>query len=253
MENKRKSLIVTVAGKATRFNRDTERDTLKCIYSVGTPADTLLYQILCKCDDFDELIVVGGYLQEELDAFIAQLPEAMSSRIVSVHNPHYFDYGSAYSLWLGIEALAPGFQEVIFVEGDLYFDDAGFRKVIAADSSVFTVNHELIDAAKAVICYRNMSEELKYLYDTAHKELEIKEPFLGVYNSAQIWKFADPKLLKDVADSLTDENKRGTNLEIIQRYFLALPPGGYEMVDFPVWYNCNTVADYNKVYSEIHR
>ena len=41
-----RTLIVTVAGTATRFNRDTEKEVLKCLYYKERPEYTLLYQIL---------------------------------------------------------------------------------------------------------------------------------------------------------------------------------------------------------------
>lgn len=246
-----KSLIVTVAGKATRFNRDTERETLKCLYTCGDDADTLLYQIIAKAEDYGQIVVVGGYLQAELDAFIARLPESMRSRITTIHNPHFADYGSAYSLYLGILALDKNCDCATFAEGDLYYDADSFRRIDCAAGSVFTVNHDLILASKAVVAYTDTEMRIRYLYDTAHKDLEIPGAFTAIYNSAQIWKFADVELLRRVNKSLSDKELRGTNLEIVQRYFDALSPREYEMIDVPVWYNCNTVADYNKVYSEI--
>ena len=57
-----RTLIVTVAGTATRFNRDTEKEVLKCLYYKERPEYTLLYQILAKSDGIDEYIVVGGGL-----------------------------------------------------------------------------------------------------------------------------------------------------------------------------------------------
>ena len=43
-----KALIMTVAGTATRFNKDTSRDTLKCLYFQENSRYSLLYQILDK-------------------------------------------------------------------------------------------------------------------------------------------------------------------------------------------------------------
>ena len=57
-----KTLIITVAGTATRFNRDTSRDTLKCLYFQENPQYSLLYQILDKARDIDKYVIVGGYL-----------------------------------------------------------------------------------------------------------------------------------------------------------------------------------------------
>ena len=41
-----KYLIITVAGTATRFNRDTEKETLKCLYYKDSPKFALLNQLI---------------------------------------------------------------------------------------------------------------------------------------------------------------------------------------------------------------
>lgn len=244
-----RTLIVTVAGTATRFNRDTERTTLKCIYYTENPLYSLLYQILEKSRDLDEFIIVGGYLYEELDAFITAYFSEFLSKIKLVYNPHYMDYGSGYSLIKGIEAVSHDCEEVLFVEGDLYFDRISFDQVKYASKDVLTVNHEFITSSKSVALYVDMTEHVHYLYDTAHNALEIVEPFQAVYNSAQIWKFKSVCKLRTILESLTSSQIRGTNLEIIQAYFADMPIGTLKIVPINVWYNCNTVSDYQKVYS----
>ena len=74
-----KTLIITVAGTATRFNRDTAVPTLKCLYEIGGYKNTLLYQILDKARDYDEYVIVGGYLTKSLTILSGRI--CMSSRI----------------------------------------------------------------------------------------------------------------------------------------------------------------------------
>ena len=63
-----KSLIITVAGMSSRFNKDTEEDVLKCLYYEGTPANSLLSIQVHKCFDLvEEIIVVGGYKYDDLE------------------------------------------------------------------------------------------------------------------------------------------------------------------------------------------
>lgn len=69
---------------------------------------------------------------------------------------------------------------------------------------------------KAVALYTDEYDSIHYLYDSRHKLLFIPEAFKAVYNSAQIWKFISPELLKDVVNNLTNKQMCGTNLEIIQ-------------------------------------
>lgn len=248
-----KTLIVTVAGTATRFNRDTQEPTLKCLYNKGGFRNTLLYQILDKGRDFDEFVIVGGYLFDRLEKFVETELLEFKSRIKLVYNPEYSTFGSGYSLILGINNSDPRTEEIVFVEGDLYFDGDDFKKIKDSNQNVFTVNHELITAKKAVVVYENTDHMLRYLYDTAHSYLEIKEPFLAVYNSGQIWKFVDIERLRNTVESLSPEQTTGTNLEIIQGYFGDLPLEQYKMVELKTWYNCNTVVDYDKVHSIITR
>lgn len=246
-----RSLIITVAGTATRFNRDTEEPTLKCLYAIGGSKNTLLYRILDKARDFDEYVIVGGYLYDKLERFVENdLPE-FRERVKLVYNPEYSTFGSGYSLLLGIRNVDSATQEIIFVEGDLYFDGHDFRRIKDSSKNVFTVNHELITAKKAVVVYENEAHHLRYLYDTTHSDLRIPEPFLAVYNSGQVWKFRDVEKLRRVIRSLTPAQEKGTNLEIIQGYFGDLTPDEYEMVVFGTWHNCNTVKDYGIVYTKI--
>ena len=102
-----KALIMTVAGTATRFNKDTSRDTLKCLYFQENSRYSLLYQILDKARSLDKYIIVGGYLFEELSAFINCNLQEFKDKIELVYNSHYEDYGSGYSLIKGIEAVPP--------------------------------------------------------------------------------------------------------------------------------------------------
>ena len=248
-----KTIIITGAGTATRFNRNTQEPTLKCLYEIGGYKNTLLYQILDKAKDFDEFVIVGGYLYERLEKFIEDNLQEFKNRIKLVYNPEYSTFGSGYSLIVGIQTSNPKTSEILFVEGDLYFDRDDFERVKTSTKNVFTVNHELITAKKAVVVYENENGHLRYLYDTSHSYLSISEPFLAVYNSGQVWKFKDIEKLTEVLKSLTPEQVRGTNLEIIQGYFGDLTPDQYEMVVFDTWHNCNTVKDYETVYAKINR
>lgn len=243
-----KALIVTVAGTATRFNQDTDKNTLKCLYYIGSPKNSLLYCILDKSRDIDYFIIVGGYLFEELTAFVERELIEFKDKIILVYNPHYKDYGSGYSLVKGVEALPTPTDEVLFVEGDLYFDEDSFSKIKGSDKDVITVNRELISSNKSVVIYTDEMGKIHYLYDVNHRVLFITEPFTGIYNSAQIWKFKSIINLKEVIDSLSETQLRGTNLEIIQKYYENIPVAKLDIIPVEIWFNCNTVSDYKKVY-----
>ena len=241
-----KYLIITVAGTATRFNRDTQEDTLKCLYYTDDAKYALLPQLLNNCGVYDKYIIVGGYLYEKLEQFVKKELNSYGDKIELVYNEHFQDYGSGYSLYKGIEAVKES-GEVTFVEGDLYFTRETFKKVYDSEKSVITINREPIYSNKAVALYVNAEGKPRYLYDTNHQTLTVPEPFKAIFNSGQMWKFKSAERLHEAVNSLSEIQLQGTNLEIVQAYFGELNAEEYDVVSFNEWYNCNTVADYNQV------
>lgn len=243
-----RALIVTVAGMARRFSESVGYDCLKCMYQDENFPEGLLPRLLRQAAAFDRIVLVGGFLYGELcEKVAAQLPQLMH-KITFVKNPHYSDYGSGYSLYLGLCAvIGEPFDEVIFAEGDLYLDSESFARVVCANADVITTSPEPILANKAVAFYYDTRKMLHYIYDTAHQALEIKEPFLGIFNSGQVWKFYRPELLRRTVKAVSDEEWKGTNLVLVQRYFETLAEGEYELIPFKTWVNCNTVDDLIKI------
>lgn len=243
-----KILIVTVAGMSSRFSESLGYPCLKCLYHEGNIKDSLLYRMLHRNDEFDYYVVVGGFRYEELEKVIATDFEEFGDRIILVKNEHYADYGSCYSLYLGLERIKDlDFDEVVFAEGDLYVDEESFQKIYQAPNNVITCNQEAIWANKAVAFYYDTDNRLHYIYDTSHSALEIREPFLGIFNSGQIWKFADRERLRQVLASVDIKEWKGTNLVLVQKYFGALNGDEYDVVTFQEWINCNTVSDYKRI------
>jgi CTP:molybdopterin cytidylyltransferase MocA len=242
-----RSLIITVAGMSSRFNKDTKEDVLKCLYYEDTPARSLLSLQVSKVYDLaDEIVVVGGYRYDDLERFIKQNIEDPQNKIKLVFNAHFHDYGSGYSLLKGIEAVSPKADEITFIEGDLFFDTASVRRIIESCKDVISVNDEPILSNKAVALYFDAASYPHYIYDTSHSCLEIHEPFTAIYNSGQMWKFMNPVKVREVCRSLTPQQEQGTNLEIIQKYFGTYNASQLEIVRIGSWFNCNTVADYRQ-------
>lgn len=244
-----KVLIVTVAGISSRFNRDTSRNVLKCLYYEDSPTHSLLYQIVCKALDFERVILVGGYLYDELVMYAEKYLSNLGPQIELVYNAHYKDYGSGYSLIKGVERVPEVANEIIFVEGDLYFDNESFSLVKKSLYDVITVNHEFITSEKAVALYVDEIHKVHYIYDTNHSLLSIPSPIKAIYNSGQIWKFTSLSKLNSVISLLSPKQIQGTNLEIIQAYFDNIPVSDLSFIALNTWFNCNTVTDYQKVNS----
>ncbi len=245
-----KIVIITIAGISSRFNEgiDDDKKVLKCLYTEGDKKDTLLYHLLKKCSYADHIILVGGYKFEDLCSFYKNELAEEFPEITLVMNEHYSDFGSGYSLYLGIQAaikLNP--SEILFVEGDLDIDNVSFAKVINADKSVLTYTYEPIYANKAVVLYKDDKDRYRYAFNSTHGMLTIKTPFSCILNSGQTWKFTEVDKLKIANEEFYELAKTDTNLRIIQNY---LDIGvDIDLIPLNRWTNCNTRDDYRKIVS----
>lgn len=243
-----KVLLLTVAGLSTRFSKSLEYECLKCIYYRNAIEESLLYQMLSRHSYFSKIIIVGGYKYKELEDFILVNFKDISEKIILVENKFYAEYGSGYSLYLGLKAIEDiHFDELVFAEGDLFVDEKGFKEVCRYDGNVLTYNHDPILANKSVAFYFDLHGTVHYIYDTAHGTLEIPEPFSAIYNSGQVWKFSEPECLKKVIKTLKPEDFEGTNLVLINAYFASARYHHTGMIGFDKWINCNTVDDFNRI------
>lgn len=243
--------LTTVAGSATRFSESVGKPTVKCIFNREDPKKTLLNHMLTQASDYDVFVVVGGFLINELDEYInSVMPKEYRDKINLVNNEKYKEYGSGWSLYLGVKAVldkfGTDFDEILFAEGDLFVDDASFGTVASSGESVITINSEAIKANKAVALYYDLNNVPHYIYDTAHGQLVINEPFTSIYNSGQIWKFADSSVLSRVMTDLPVDKHEGTNLVLINEYFrrLALSGKTIDIIQMKTWINCNTINDF---------
>ena len=240
-------LIITVAGVASRFNADLIEPIPKCIYSEGDKTDSILYRLISRADCADKIIVVGGYMYENILSYAKDMLRDFSDRLEFVYNPHFKDKGSMYSLKLGIDAAAKYSPDIIsFAEGDLVVPRNGYTALIGSECDAVSINHEIIYAKKAVILYVNGGGDIRYVFDTSHSSVRISDTITAIFNSAQMWCFANAKKLIELNNILTDDEAAGTNLVLIQKYFSDKKITDIRTVEFEQWYNCNTVEDYRK-------
>lgn len=243
-----KTAIITVAGISSRFNEGVpdKKKKLKAIYNEGEKESTLLYHLLQKCSYADKIIIVGGYKYIALKKYCAELEPYVGDKLILVHNEHFEDLASGYSLYLGLqEAFKNGPDEILFVEGDLDIDDESFANVVRSDKSVLTYTYEPIYANKAVVLYRDDQNQYQYAFNSSHGMLSIESPFSCILNSGQTWKFTEMDALKEANNKFFSETKDGTNLMIIQNYL----DSGTEVNLIPLrrWTNCNTKEDFRKI------
>lgn len=240
--------VITVAGMSTRFSRSIGRECIKCLYHEGNVQESLLGRLLSLGKEFDRIVIVGGFRYAELVEMVMESFPAERDRILFVENPKYSEYGSGYSLFLGLEkALSLYPEEIVFAEGDLFLDETSFQKVFQSGKPVITVNAEVIRANKSVVFYYDREYGIHYLYDLRHNELEIAEPFVEIYNSGQVWKFQVNDLFYQAYSQMKEEDWQGTNLVFVQRYFETLGRAEYEILPFQSWINCNTISDFQQM------
>ncbi len=248
-----KIAIVAVAGISSRFNQNEEEAVLKGIYTTTDDRKTLLYSILRKCVGFDKVVLVGGYQYEKLEAYIEAHKEEFPFLIQLVYNRHYSDLGTGYTLKVGLEECLKEqtCSEIVLIEGDLFFDEASFERVKASDRSVATYNQKVIYSNKAVIAYVDLQKRLRYVFSTSHDAVQIPEPFLEIYNSGQIWKFADIDIARKLMGELPQEAWEGTNLRFVEAYFGQIEEEKRQMLPLNIWENCNTRDDYLEYASQL--
>lgn len=183
-------------------------------------------------------------LEEAIDQYFADIRE----KIILVKNERFAEYGSGFSLYRGLEmALKLDFDELVFAEGDLYVDAESFRKVCSYKGNVITCNSNQIIACESVAFYQDSNHAVRFVYDTAHRYLEIKEPFTSIYNSGQVWKFAEAGLLRKVFHGMAMKEWTGTNLAFVEKYFRSAGMENCEIIQFKNWINCNTVEDFMRM------
>jgi choline kinase len=246
MKKIHRTIIVTVAGKATRFNADLKEPTLKCLYHEGDVKKCSLYKLLEKCKEYDEIILVGGYLFDKLKETIENDFDEFKDRIKLVYNSYYDSFSSGYSLVSGILQVNNSTDETVFVEGDLMFDENSFIEITKCKNNVISYNNDPITAAKSVIFYINDLGAIKYKYDDNHKSLKINEPITAIYNSAQVWKFIDiQKLKQTVNEMLPMSLQNGNGLDLITQYLNKCATNDISIILISNWHNCNTIKDYS--------
>ncbi len=240
----RRVAIITMAGMSSRFSRSVGKECHKSLFREHTQDDSLLdWQLsILKRSGFEHIVLVGGYMFNELEAVIGS--KYAGWPIILVRNDHYFDWGSCYSLCLGIDAVPHDSTSVTFLEGDLLFDETAFAGLLSIEDDAITATKSIVDARTSVAFYIAKSGRLQYVYDTAHTSLKIDEPFIRIGNSGQVWQFVDVKKLKDCSARCGEKEWRGTNLLPIVDYYSDVDGNAIRICAFDKWFNCNTISDY---------
>ena len=245
----RRAAIIAAAGCSARFRRSVGRDVLKVLYYEQEPKECLLSRQLdlLTATDFAHVVIVGGYNFQALEQFIRQY-HAEDQRISLVYNGQYEEFGTCFTFACGLNALELSrIDQVVLIEGDLFFERDDFQEIVAAESDVITANSELICADKSVVFYIAQDNKIFYTYDTAHRQLRVDAPFSVMGNSGQVWKFCDPLLLANIVNGLGSAGCSDTNLLPIEQYLNVRGINQAKVVKFGSWFNCNTIDDFHAI------
>ena len=186
------------------------------------------------------MIVVGGYRYQDLQRAIG---EYKGRSVELVYNPRWQDSGSMYSLYYGALASA-GASEILFCEGDIITDNESFRQLAAARKDSFAIAREPVFADRSVAAYQGWDDRLYYLFDTDHGALTFPARIKAIFHSAQAWKIQDAEAFMRLNGQLTETERRGTNLVLIERYFQRHAFRELRPVTLEHWINCNTREDF---------
>ena len=88
---------------------------------------------------------MGGFKFDELKQIIHTQFQEFQDRIILIENEHYKEYGSGYSLYLGLNAIKNfTYDDLVFAEGDLWVDDDSFNHIWKTTKNVVTYTNEII-------------------------------------------------------------------------------------------------------------
>lgn len=153
--------VILVAGVASRLRPLTD-NTPKCLLEVG--GKTILGRMVenLSASGVDELIIVTGYLKEQIHHFFADHYSRLP--VTFIHNDVYDSTNNIYSLWLVKDEVED--KSFLLLDGDILFD----KKIV---DLLINQNHH---SALALRCNGNVGkEDMKALTDQAGFVREINK------------------------------------------------------------------------------
>lgn len=204
--------VILAAGIASRLRPLTD-NTPKCLLKVGNKSILELTMDNIIANDIKEIIIVTGYLQEQIRTFVSTRYSNLDVKFI--YNEVYDSTNNIYSLWLTREEVTGG--EMLLMDSDIVFDQAIIARLLHCgyENCLALKKHDVKD------------EEIKVKVDSQGRVMEIgKEVLLkhAIGESIGIEKFGVASL-----DKLFDiiHRKIVVNREVNQFYEAAFQ----ELVD----------------------
>lgn len=117
--------VILAAGVASRLRPLTDH-TPKCLLKVGEKNILSYTMDHLLAHDINEIIIVTGYLQEQIRDFIADAYFAVDVKFI--YNELYANTNNIYSLWLAKQELQG--QDMLLLDSDILFDQKIITKLL---------------------------------------------------------------------------------------------------------------------------
>lgn len=140
--------LILAAGMATRLRPLTDTRP-KCLLEVGGRPLLLRALEAIKACGIQELVVVTGYLHEQIEHFLDR--EAAPLSVRTIYNKDFATTNNIYSLWLARPAVEG--SDFVLLDSDILFDTEILRRLLAApESDILAIaRHELGDEEMKVV------------------------------------------------------------------------------------------------------
>lgn len=235
--------VILAAGTASRL-RPLTAHTPKCLLKVGERC--LLERSIDALvqNGISELVLVTGYLHEQIETFVAQKYPAL--KVTLIYNDVYDKTNNIYSLWLARPAVEG--QEMLLLDSDLLYDPEIVSRVLADPSAntLTLIRHELGEEEMKVVT--NAEGEITEISKTCSPADAAGES-LGIEKMSPAYTTA---LYRELEGMMRDEHLENKFYELA---FLRLIAQGhsYHVLDVTDLFSCelDTVEDFENAKERI--
>ena len=246
--------LILAAGVGSRMGRSTH----KCLTQInGKEFIKLQMEKLMNAYNIGKFFIVVGHKATEIEEALGD--EFMGAPIQYVFNGHYEDYGSGYSLMLGLRAMSESsFRscDLVVTEADCLVPQEAYES-LKCDSGSRCLVGPKVDIHKSVLVTVHADdpeeeEVSSFCYDRTHRNVfsQLKPDHRPVGESIQTWYFNNDVLGKYLgkARNMVDIPffcREASNLSVMNHLLME----DYDILKMKVvWYegtfiNLNTPAD----------
>lgn len=228
-------ILILAAGIGTRISRHLKGQPKSCVDLDGK---SLIWHTFKLFNDnsLSDIAIVTGYEEDVIFNEIKEFP------YTKYRNPFYSVTNSLASMWFAKDFFKDAYDDLIVLNGDLYFEDNMLQSLISIDKSpLFLADSQRIEDAD----YRfNWEGDRLKLFG---KELTNKETTGEYVGISKIKKEDIPKMLKRL-DKLIDEGRHEMWWEdLFYSYIADGDPVYIEDIVGMFWAEVDFIEDYRRI------